>query len=121
MSRLLAFGMILRDPYRATLYLPNSDGVYVPCPANSVTVSSVGADNLPGALDPGLTFLSGMDVEVSPSLSGTIRVEFAPPLSKDPARLTVLHWDGAKWESLPVENVSKAKATTVGIFVLASK
>ena len=105
------------------LVLPGGDSAFIPCPADSATLSSIGADKLPGPLDAGLTFVSGLDVAVSPSLSGTLRlsVHFVVPAEHINDKLTILHWDGTKWEDLGPLQTIDAQATTAGVFVLAGK
>ena len=104
-----------------TVFLTNGDSAFIPCPAESATLISLGADQLPAALSQDLRFISGMDVQVSPSLSGTMRVEFAPPDASHLSGRTIAHWNGAQWEYLPVERLSAVRVNTTGIFVFASK
>lgn len=104
-----------------TFQLANGDSAFIPCPADTATLTSIGADQLPAALGDGLTFVSAMDVQISPSLSGTTKITFSQPEGTDLNHLTILHWDGAKWENLGIGQLRDAQASTAGVFVLASK
>lgn len=106
------------------LVLPGGESAFVPCPADSASVALIGADKLPGALGEGMTFVSGVDVAVSPALNTEkykLTVHFVMPPGATIDRMTILHWDGTKWEDLGPLQTSDAQSTTVGLFVFASK
>jgi len=104
-----------------TIYLPDGDSAFVRCPADTATLTSLGIDQLPGALDPELIFISAVELNVSPSVSGTVRVEFAPPDVNQLNGLTILHWSGTQWEQQTMERLSATEASTAGIFVFAHR
>ena len=105
------------------LVLPSGDNAFIPCPADSAVLSSVSPDKLPSPLAEGITFVSGMDVQVSPSLSGMVSVKFTIPLAyfNKQDKLTILHWNGTDWEDLGPGQTINAQAPTTGVFVLASR
>jgi len=87
------------------LVLPNGDLVLLPCPIGTdAKLDHVGSDKLPGALDSKFTFVSGFDVQVTPSLDGTAIVSFKIPSGKEGSKFEILHWDGTKWVSLGGSN-----------------
>jgi len=83
------------------LVLPNGDMALLPCPigANASLVHILQA-KLPGSLDGKSTFVSALDLDVTPSLSGTATVSFKVPSGKPSSNLAILHWDGTKWVNL---------------------
>ncbi len=106
-----------------TVILPSNDGVYVPCPADGVQVTSVSANQLPAPLPEGMTFLAAMDIEVSPAVTNMIRVDFSPAGREYSGTATILYWRTTQeWiqegELLPT---GRTYATMDGLFVLASK
>jgi hypothetical protein len=106
------------------LVLPSGESAFVPCPADSASVSLIGADMLPGSLDAGLTFISGMGVVVLPSVASgqyKVTVHFVIPAGYAIDKLTILHWDGAKWQDLGPLQTPDGGASTGGLFVLAGK
>ena len=65
------------------LVLPNQDHAILPCPnGQNGTITGKTSSNLPGALDSKFTYVSAFDVEVNPSLIGTMTVSFAIPSGK---------------------------------------
>ena len=89
------------------LVLPNGDHALLPCPIGSVTGTSgslrgLSSSNLPGtALNSKFTFVSALDMEVNPPLSGgMVTVSFNIPAGKQGANFAILHWDGTKWVNL---------------------
>ena len=84
------------------LVLPNGDHVLLPCPiGNNAALTHVANNKLPGTLDSKFTFISAMDLQVTPSpLNGTAMVSFTIPTGKAGANLAILHWDGTKWVNL---------------------
>ena len=88
------------------LVLPNGDEVLMPCPIGSTpgttgSLNRVTNENLPGKLDGKFTFVSSLDAEVNPSLTGgMMTVSFKIPAGEQGSNFTILHWDGSKWVSL---------------------
>jgi len=86
------------------LVLSNGDHALLPCPIGSApgtsgSISRVPSNKLPGpTLDSKFTFVSALDMEVNPSLSGGMAtVSFKIPAGKQGANFTILHWDGTNW------------------------
>lgn len=109
-----------------TLVLPNRDQVVFPCPIlGDASLSSVGQDQLPGPLDTGLTYVSGMKATLAPTLNGTILVDFVLPQGQENAKFSILRWDDTEWvdlRSIPtVDGFLEAHSTRDGVFVLVSK
>jgi hypothetical protein len=83
------------------LVLPNQDHALLPCPnGQDGTITHKSGNQLPGALDGKFTYVSAFNVQVTPSLVGTMTVSFKIPVGKPGANFTILHWDGTKWVSL---------------------
>ena len=83
------------------LVLPNQDHAILPCPnGQGGTITGKTSNELPSALDSKFTYVSAFDVEVNPSLIGTMTVSFKIPAGKEGSNFTILHWDGSKWVSL---------------------
>jgi hypothetical protein len=96
------------------LVLPNGDKVTYYCPTSgTVTTGSVLAEDLPGDLDAGLTYLSALETSlddgglVSLLPDGRLRVTFTAPEGADADSLAILYWDPAlnsgagAWVELP--------------------
>jgi hypothetical protein len=108
------------------LVLPNGDQVVLPCPiAGQASLAWVDPDQLPGPLDADLRFLSGMDVEVIPSLYGIMTVDFVLPLQQGDESFSVLRWDETEWVDLGGIRTSdgffEVRSDRDGIFVLVGK
>jgi len=108
------------------LILPNGDRATLPCPiTGDATLDTVLSEDLPGPLDPGLTFLSGMHLQVTPALNGVVAVDFVLPFSQDVTNLSILRWDEAGWFDLngirSKEIYFEAQSTQDGVFALVTK
>ena len=108
------------------LVLPNRDQVVLPCPiTGQASLSSIDLEELPGPLESDLTFLSGMDVLVSPSLDGVILVDFVLPPDQLEANLSILRWDLTEWTELSgirtTDGFFEARSSRDGVFVLVSR
>ncbi len=108
------------------LILQDKDHVILPCPiGTNATLTGMSSDKLPGALDSKFTFVSGLDMEVTPSLTGSITVSFEMPSGKQDANFTILHWDGSKWVdvggSKTADGFFQTQTDLAGVFVLVSK
>ena len=106
------------------VYLPNGDWVLVPCPAESVRLTSLTVDQLPAALPANMTFVSAMKVEVAPPVTKLMQIEFAHLDVKYGTRMMTLYWRGDQWinEGLIQEapgSPAKQYAAMDGLFVLA--
>jgi hypothetical protein len=106
-----------------TVFLPSNDSVYIPCPADSVRLTSVGANELPAPLPEGMTFLAAMNIEVSPAVTNMIRVDFTPAGREYSGTAMLLYWRTTQeWiqegELLPL---GRTYAAMDGLFVLVSK
>ena len=88
------------------LILPNHDHARLPCPIGSITgtsgsLSRLTSDKLPDILDSKFTFVSAVDADVNPALTGgMMTVSFTIPAGKQGANFAILHWDGTKWVNL---------------------
>ena len=88
------------------LVLPDGDQVLLPCPIGSIPGTSgslhgLTSGNLPGTLDSKFTFVSALDADVTPSLTGgMMTVSFKIPSGKQGSNFAILHWDGTKWVNL---------------------
>jgi hypothetical protein len=113
--------------YRGTmLVLPNRDQIILPCPiSGQAALKHQAQDGLPGPLDSKFSFVSAMDAEVSPSLSGTMLVDFFIPPDKQRANLSILHWDGSQWVELggakTADGFFEIPSSLAGVFVLVTK
>jgi hypothetical protein len=113
--------------YRGTmLVLPNRDQIVLPCPiSGQAALKHQAQDGLPGPLDSKFSFVSAMDAEVSPSLSGTMLVDFFIPPDKQNANLSILHWDGSQWVELGgaknADGYFEIPSSLTGVFVLVTK
>jgi hypothetical protein len=108
------------------LVLPNGDQVILPCPiTGDATLEQVLSQDLPGPLDPGLTFLSGMRLQVTPTLYGIVTVDFVIPFNQDVTNLSILRWDETGWTNLggirSGEIYFEARSSQDGVFVLVTK
>lgn len=113
------------------LVLPNGDHAQLPCPfQDQATLGSQTAETLPGPLEGGLTFLSGMDVglsqngQVLETLDGDLEVHFVIPEGQQGSQLSILHWNGTEWEQLngvvSADGFFEAPHSGTGVFVLVS-
>ena len=83
------------------LVLPNQDHAILPCPnGQDGTITHKNSTELPGALDGKFTYVSAFNVQVNPSLIGTMTVSFKIPSSEEGSNFTILYWDGTKWVNL---------------------
>jgi Right handed beta helix region len=112
------------------LVLPNGDQVLLPCPIGTATgtngsLSRIAIDKLPGALDSQYTFVSGIDLQVTPLLIGMMTVSFKIPSDKENAKFTILHWDGSKWVDLggskTTDGFFEVQTNLTGDFVLVAE
>jgi hypothetical protein len=66
-----------------------------------------------------------MDAEISPSLNGTLLVDFFIPADKRNANLSILHWDGSQWVDLggatTADGFLEVASNLAGVFVLVTK
>jgi hypothetical protein len=108
------------------LILPNGDRIILPCPnGDQASLSMLTRAQLPGALDGNVTFISGLDAQVTPALLGNMIVKFAIPADQQAFDFTILHWNGTQWEDLGGDKASNTffsiNASSTGIFVLVRK
>jgi len=110
--------------YRGTvLVLSSRDQVVLPCPiTGQASLAFVQSDELPEALDPGFTFVSGMEARVRPSLDGIMMVDFYLLPGQTDTDLSILRWDETRWTNLrgvrTEEGFFEALSSQDGIFVL---
>jgi hypothetical protein len=110
--------------YRGTvLVLSSRDQVVLPCPiTGQASLAFVQSDELPEALDPGFTFVSGMEARVRPSLDGIMMVDFYLLPGQTDTDLSILRWDETRWTNLrgvrTEEDFFEALSSQDGIFVL---
>ncbi len=113
--------------YSATeLLLPSGDHIIVPCPTSGkASLATLTRDNLPAAIEDGLSFLSGMDAEVTTPLSGPMIVDFTIPADKQDSDLAILRWNGSKWVDLGGAKTSdgffEVASNLIGDYVLVAK
>ena len=115
------------DLYIGTeLVLPNGDKVTLPCPiTGEASLSAVESDELPQVLEDGQTFVSALDVLVSPTLDGVITVAFKLQPDQTGAGLSILRWDDTEWTELSgirtAEDFLEARSGQDGVFALVSE
>ena len=113
------------------LVLPNGDHAMLPCPIqDQATLGGHTTETLPGPLEGGLTFLSGMEVGLTQNgqtvdpLNATLQVHFVIPEGQQGSQLSILHWNGSEWEHLDgvvsADGQLQASHDGTGVFVLVS-
>jgi len=119
--------------FRGTvLILPNGDSALFPCPLNdTASLSSLGADALPGDLPDGNTFGSAFTAGVEKdgsavsTLDSSITLSFVIPDGMGDS-LAILFWDGSSWVEVAGGHSTgdgrfEAGTNHTGTFVLVSK
>ncbi|HUI89734.1 MAG TPA: right-handed parallel beta-helix repeat-containing protein [Anaerolineales bacterium] len=83
------------------LVLPNGDMALLPCPIGaSASLVHILQAKLPGSLNGKYTFVSAVNLDVTPSLSGTATVSFKIPAAEEGSTFAILHWNGTEWVNL---------------------
>jgi hypothetical protein len=120
------------------LVLPNGDSVYLPCPiSGDATLTELSKANLVEALPKGMTFASGLNLQVAPKASlfsageetsdltgATMTISFVIPANQLNSEWIMLYWNGSKWEDINAVVVNghlNAQVDFDGTFVMVSK